>query len=67
MSNIKLTSRNNAEAEWNDYLPGGKTVWKVGGKLYTSKTRHVSYFGGLDLTPITQGELNYLTSRGIKL
>lgn len=62
-----LTSRNNAQGEWTGLLPSGRTIWKVGGELFTGDTRHVSNSGGTKLTPITQEEKDYLASRGVNL
>ena len=63
MTTLRLSSRNNAQGEWTNYIPG-KTLWLVDGKLYTGTEMT---FNGIDITPITADEVKHLENHGIKI
>lgn len=63
MTTLRLSSRNNAQGEWTNYIPG-KTLWLVSGKLYTGT---VMTSAGIDISPITDDEITSLQHYGIKI
>jgi hypothetical protein len=57
-------SRNDAKGEWNTYLED-KTIYKWNEQLWTGRNYAQGNERGIELTPLTDQEREYLASRGV--
>lgn len=61
-----IITRSNAQGEW-DYLKphNGKTLYGWNGELWTGTHVAIGTMRGVELTPITEQEREYLKSKGV--
>jgi hypothetical protein len=62
-NNNPRISRNDAAGEWNTLI-AGKTIYDWNGQLWTGRPYTQGYERGIELTPLSDEDREYLTKRG---